>query len=444
MLYDNAQLAIVYLEAWQHTGDAAYERVAREILDYVAREMTSAEGGFYSATDADSPDASGREEEGRFFTWTADELTDLLGAGDEAVVSSTYGVIEGGNFEGRSILHRIKPDRAVAAELHMTTTRVAEVLANARRILYDARALRRPPMRDEKIITAWNGLMISAFAQAGWMLDEARYIALATRAARFVLEEMRADDGSLLRTYPAQKKGASSFLDDYAFMVEACLDLYQASGDLVWLKRAAALQSDQDLRYLDPGAGSYFLTPGDGEQLLVREKPTYDGAIPSGNSITANNLLRLHDLTGDAKWRDRAERLFVSLGALVARSPAAFPSLLVALDHYYDAPLEIAVIAPVRRQEADRLVERLHRAFVPNKAATVLTDAEAENQLAEIPWLEGKRAIHGRSTAYVCERGRCDLPTPNPGTFQKQIERRRLYPSFTETSPPRLSFERTK
>ncbi|MFZ1866545.1 MAG: thioredoxin domain-containing protein [Polyangiales bacterium] len=444
MLYDNAQLAIVYLEAWQHTGDAAYKRVAREILDYVAREMTSAEGGFYSATDADSPDASGRDEEGWFFTWTADELTDLLGAGDAAVVSSTYGVIEGGNFEGRSILHRIKPDRAVAAELNMTTTRVAEVLANARRILYDARALRRPPMRDEKIIAAWNGLMISAFAQAGWMLHEARYIGLATRAARFVLEQMRADDGSLLRTYPAQKKGASSFLDDYAFMVEACLDLYQASGDLVWLKRAAELQSDQDLRYLDPEAGGYFLTPGDGEQLLVREKPTYDGAIPSGNSITANNLLRLHDLTGDTKWRDRAERLFVSLGVLVARSPTAFPSLLVALDHYYDAPLEIAVIAPVSRQEANRLVERLHRTFVPNKAATVLTDAEADNQQAEIPWLDGKRAIHGRSTAFVCERGRCDLPTPNPGTFQKQIERRRPYPSFTETSPPRLSFERAK
>jgi len=364
-------------------------------------------------------------------------MTQLLGADDASVVSSAYGVTEAGNFEGRNVLHRVKPDRAVAAELHIPTARVAQVLASARRILYHSRALRRPPLRDEKIIAAWNGLMISAFAQAGWMLDEARYIGLAARAARFVLEQMRGDDGSLLRTYRDQKKGASSFLDDYAFMVGACLDLYQATGDLDWLKRALELQSHQDARYLDPEGGAYFLTPSGGERLLVREKPTYDGAIPSGNSITANNLLRLHDLTGDAKWRARAEHLFAAFGLLVARSPSAYPSLLVALDHYYDAPLEIAVIAPLNRQEAGPLVERLHRTFVPNKAVTVLTDAEAAQQQAQIPWLEGKRAIHGRSTAYVCERGRCDLPTPNPRAFQKQIDRCKPYPSLIETSPSR-------
>jgi uncharacterized protein len=444
MLYDNAQLAVVYLEAWQHTGDAAYQRVAREILDYVAREMTSPEGGFYSATDADSPTSSGEDEEGWFFTWTADELLQLLGSDDAAVVSAAYGVTQDGNFEGRNILCRAKRDSEVATELRMPPARVAEVLANARRVLYDTRALRPPPMRDEKIIAAWNGMMIAAFAQAGWMLDEARYVSLAARAARFVLEQMREEDGSLLRTYRHGKKASSSFLDDYAFMVEACLDLYQATGEVFWLSRSVELQSEQDASYLDAESGGYFLTPSDGELLLVREKPAYDGEVPSGNSITASNLLRLHDFTGNANWRRAAERLFASLGLHVTRFPNGYPSLLVALDHYYDTPLEIAVIAPLNRQEAGPLLERLHRTFVPNKAATALTDVEAEQQQVHIPWLEGKRAMRGRSTAYVCERGRCDLPTQNPPAFQRQIERREPYPSFTKTSPPPLRFERGK
>jgi len=444
MLYDNAQLAVVYLEAWQHVGDAAYERIAREILDYVAREMTSPEGGFYSATDADSPNPSGRDEEGWFFTWTDDELAQLLGDESFAVVSSAYGVTQNGNFEGRNILHRAKRDQEVAAELRMPSARVAEVLASARRTLYDARASRPPPIRDEKIIAAWNGMMISAFAQAGWILEEARYTDLAIRASQFVFEHMRAEDGSLLRTYRGGNTTSPSFLDDYAFMVAACLDLYQATSDVVWFQRSVELQRDQDARYLDVESGSYFLTSSDGERILVREKPAFDGAVPSGNSITAQNLLRLHDFTGDAKWRRGAERLFASLGLWVTRSPDGSPSLLLALDHYYDTPLEIAIIAPLRRPEAAPLLERLHRSFVPNKAALLLTAAEAEQQQIQVPWLEGKRPMHGRSTAYVCERGRCELPTPNPSVFEKQIRRFDPYPSFAKASPPRLPFERAK
>ncbi len=444
MLYDNAQLAVVYLEAWQHTGDPAYQRVAREILDYVAREMVSPEGGFYSATDADSPTPSGHDEEGWFFTWTPEELELLLGADDAAVVSAAYGVTKQGNFEGRNILHRAKTDREVAAELRIAPKRVAEVLANARRILYDARGLRPPPIRDDKIIAAWNGMMISAFARAGWILEEVRYIEIGAHAARFVLDEMRAEDGALVRTYRNGKKAASSFLDDYASMVGACLDLYEATGDVVWLKRAVELQSDQDARYLDAQGGGYYLTPSEGETLLVREKPAYDRAVPSGNSVAASNLLRLHDLTGDATWRHTAERLFALMGLRATRSPNGYPLLLVALDRYYDTPLEIAVVAPLSRQEAGPLVKRLRETFVPNKAFAVLTDAEAAEQQAQVPWLEGKRAMRGKSTAYVCERGRCDLPTPNPALFHKQIDRRKPYPSFTRTSPPRLPFERAK
>jgi uncharacterized protein YyaL (SSP411 family) len=304
--------------------------------------------------------------------------------------------------------------------------------------------LRPPPIRDEKIIAAWNGMMITAFAQAGWMLDEPRYSAVASRAAGFVLDRMRSDDGALVRTYRDGKKGSSSFLDDYASMVGACLDLYEATGGAVWLQSAVKLQSDQDARYLDTQSGGYYLTPSDGETLLVREKPAYDRAVPSGNSLAARNLLRLHDFTGDAKWRSRAERLFASLGLRVTRSPNGYPLLLVALDHYYDTPLEVAIVAPVGQDEAAPLAARLRETFVPNKAFAVLSDAEAAEQQAQVPWLEGKRAMGGKATAYVCERGRCDLPTPKPSVFQKQIGRRKPYPSFAKEPPPRLPFERVK
>ncbi len=444
MLYDNAQLAVVYLEAWQHTRDPDYRRVAREILDYVAREMTSPEGGFYSATDADSPTPEGHDEEGWFFTWTPDELEELLGAEDAAIVTAAYGVTPGGNFERRNILHRVKTDREVGAALRTSPKQVAERLQSARATLYEARALRPPPIRDEKIIAAWNGMMISAFARAGWVLNEPRYTQAADQAAKFVLQTMRADDGSLVRTYREGKKGANSFLDDYAFMVGACLDLYQATSDVTWIKHAIELQTDQDLRYLDDQSGGYYLTSNESESLLVREKPAYDRAVPSGNSVSAQNLLRLHDFTTDAKWRTTAERLFASFSFRVTRAPNAFPLLLVALDHYYDTPLEVAVLALLERDEASALAGRLRETFVPNKAFAVLTDAEANEQQAQVPWLEGKRAMAGKSTAYVCERGRCDLPTSNPALFQKQINRRKPYPSFAKSSPPRLPFERAK
>ncbi len=442
MLYDNAQLAALYLEAWQYTGDESYRRIAREVLDYVTREMTSADGGFYSATDADSPAPSGHDEEGWFFTWTPKELEALLGPDDAKIVSNAYGVTQRGNFEGRNILHRVKTDREVAAELGIPPEKVAEVLGRARGVLYDARGSRPPPIRDEKIIAAWNGMMISAFARAGWALGDAGYATSGARAARFVLDAMRDEDGALVRTYRDGKLASESFLDDYAAMVGACLDLYETTGDLAWLVDALALQEQQDERYLDTSAGGYYLTPNDGEDLLVREKPAYDGAVPSGNSLAAGNLLRLHDLTGDVKWRETAERIFASLAFRVTRSPTAYPLLLAALDHYYDLPLEIAIISPESRDQGAALEERLRTAFIPNKAFAVLTDAEAARQQGRVPWLEAKRAMRNQSTAYVCERGRCELPTSNPRVFQEQIARTKPYPSFAGAAPPRLPFER--
>ena len=227
-------------------------------------------------------------------------------------------------------------------------------------------------------------------------------------------------------------------------MVAACLDLYQTTGFAGWLLAAIELQTEQDARFLDSEAGDYFLTPNDGETLLVREKPAYDQAVPSGNSVAASNLLRLHDFTGDKEWRAAAEKLFASLAFQVTRAPTAFPMLLTALDHYYDAPLEIAIIVPETHAEGIPLAKRLGETFVPNKAFLLLTESEAERQSTEVPWLEAKRVIGGRPTAYVCERGRCELPTSKPPVFAKQIAKRKPYPSFVDAPPRPLPFERPR
>jgi len=442
MLYDNAQLTTVYLDAWQLTGNPEYRRVARDILDYVAEEMTSPEGGFYSATDADSPTPSGHDEEGWFFTWTPDELEQLLGKERAAIVGAVYGVTPRGNFEGRNILHRKMTDREAASKYEVTPKRVAEVVAQARQVLYEARASRPRPIRDDKVIAAWNGLMISSFARGAWAFNEPRYAALGTKAARFVLSEMRDDDGALLRTYKGGQKSSTAFLDDYAFMVAACLDLYEATADEGWLGRALQLQTIQDARYADVQEGGYFMTPNAGEALLVREKPSNDGAVPSGNSVAALNLLRLHDFTDDAKWREQVEALFTSLAGRIQRAPSGYSELLVALDYYYDVPLEIAVVAEADLADTTALAKRLRETFVPNKVFCSLTDSTASVQQRVVPWLEGKRALQGKATAYVCERGRCDLPTASPAVFQRQIDKRRPYPSYAETAPPRLPVSR--
>ena len=438
MLYDNAQLASVYLDAWQLTGDGDYERVAREILDYVAREMTSPDGGFYSATDADSPTPSGHDEEGWFFTWTPEELEQVLGAENAEIVSAAYGVTPGGNFEGRNILHRVKTDREVAKQVRKPSRHVAEALTQTRSALYDARASRPPPIRDEKVIAAWNGLMISAFARGAWVLDEPRYADVAGAAAGFVLDHMRDADGELVRTSKDGQTSSTAFLDDYAFVIAGCLELYEATADEAWLTRAIALQTVQDENFKDKQERGYFMTAADAEELLVREKPTHDGAVPSGNSVAALNLLRLHDFTGEAIWREQAEALFASLGGWVQRAPAAFPQLLLALDYYYDVPREVAVVSQAEVDDEGPLTSRLRATFVPNKVFCVLTESEAEVQQAKVPWLEGKRSIKGKPTAYVCERGRCELPTSSPGVFQKQLDKRQPYPSFASAALPKL------
>jgi uncharacterized protein YyaL (SSP411 family) len=424
MLYDNALLAVAYTEAAQVTGRADFARVARETLDYVQREMTTPDGAFYSATDADS-----EGEEGKFFVWSQQEIEHVLGAGPEtARFLRYYGVTAGGNFEGANILNAAHPDEAEWA-----------ALAPARQKLYDVRARRVPPLRDDKVLAAWNGLMISGFAVAGRVLDEPRYVAAATRAATFVLDRMRisgrtplpatpaavggALNGRLARSFKDGRPGPAGFLDDYAFVVAGLLDLYEAGFDRRFLEAAVALADETERLFADPTNGGWFMTAGDHETLLAREKPAYDGAEPSGTSVALANALRLSTYTTDDKWRQRAERAFAAVGVVLTSRPMAMTEALLALDWATDGAREIAIVLPRGGgpQSAAPLLAALRKQFAPNVVRAVVAEEDVAALAKVAPFVEGKVATGGKATAYVCERGACQLPTHDPSALAAQL-----------------------
>ena len=420
MLYDNALLAVAYLEGYQATGLKDFERVAREILRYAARDMTSPDGAFYSATDADSLTESGHREEGWFFIWTPDEIEDVLGKERARVVNTYYAVTARGNFEGRNILNTPRPLAEVASELELTPKDLRAVINESRELLYNARAERPPPLRDDKILAAWNGLMISAFAQGALVLNEPAYAARASRAADFVLTHMR-KNGRLLRSHKDGRARHNGYLEDYAFLIAGLLDLYEATGVSRWLKEAIALDAVLAKRYEDKQNGGFFLTSDDAEKLLAREKPAYDGAEPSGNSVQVLNLLRLHEFTLREEYRQRADSALRAFHDVLKRSPSALSELMLAVDYHLDNPMEIVIVTRSSRAESEPLLAKLRKTFLPNRILAVVTEAELVTQKQEIPLLGGKRVQKGLATAYVCERGVCELPTGDPEVFAKQI-----------------------
>ena len=420
MLYDNAQLALVYLEAWQLTGERSFARVAREILDYVRREMTSPGGGFYSATDADSETPEGHHEEGYFFTWTLPELRTALAPEEARLIERLYRVTASGNFEERNILHLEGSREEARAELGLSPRVFEARLASARETLYQSRASRPSPGLDDKILTAWNGLMVTAFARGALVLGEARYLESAARAARFVLDEMRDEEGRLLRSYRGEAHHRA-YLDDHAMMVEGLIELYEASGEIGWLREALALQAEQDEHYATP-EGGYFLTADDAEPLLARDRPSQDGAMPSGNSVSALNLLRLSLLTGQDALRARAERLFSASSLSLSQGGSGLGRMLTALDFYLDTPLEVVLLIP-DGGSAEALLPALRESYLPNRSLSFVHAADVAEHTALIPLLDGKVAQGGALTAYVCERGRCELPTSELRVFRRQLAR---------------------
>ncbi|MCC6159895.1 MAG: thioredoxin domain-containing protein [Deltaproteobacteria bacterium] len=427
MLYDNALLVRAYLDGFLVTGDADFARVARETLDYVLREMTSPEGMFYSATDADSLGPDGHMDEGYYFTWTSNEIRVALGDADAALVLDHYNVRDRGNFEGRSILHTPMPLAVVAARHRLDVEEARGQIDGARDILRRRREERPKPLCDTKIQTSWNALMISALAHGARVLGDSRYAEAARRAAHELLASVLVD-GRLRHTFKDGVAQHAGYLDDYAFLIGALLDIFEMDFDPKDLASAKRLQGTLDAHFAD-GSGGYFMTADDHEELLARQKPMYDGAEPCGNSVAALNLLRLAAYTGDDAYRVRADACLRAFGQVLTKHPRAMAEMFCALDLCTDRAAEVVVVRAEGDGE-DPLVERLRRVYLPNAAMIVMRDEAHQRALAGAsPLAANKVRIGGRSTAYVCERGMCLAPTTDPEGFEQQLREAKPYPS---------------
>ncbi len=413
MLYDNALLSTLYLHAYQVTGDPAYRRVVEEVLDYVAREMTSPEGAFYSTQDADSEGV-----EGKFYVWTPAEIDAALPPDEARVARAAWGVTPGGNFEGKTILHAAQPVAAVAESLGLPVARAQELLAGARAHLLAARAARVPPGRDEKVLVSWNGLMLRAFAEAARALDRADYLTIARRNAGFVLTQMQ-QDGRLLRTYKDGRAHLAAVLEDYAFYADGLLALYEADFDLRWFTAARALADAILARFADP-RGGFFDTATDGEQLITRPKDLLESSMPSGNAVAAGVLLRLYAYTMEDRYYDAAVGTLQAAGTLLAEYASGVGRMLTVLDAYLAEGREIAVMGDPAGPATRALLAVVAQGYRPHTVTAAAPPGDAA-AVAAIPLLADRPQIDGRPTAYVCVNYACRLPVTDPAALAAQL-----------------------
>ncbi len=413
MLYDNALLAPVYLHAYQLTDNDFYRRVVTETLDWVTREMVDAAGGFCSTLDADS-----EGHEGKFYIWTLDELTALLGADDARFVAAYYDVTARGNFEGVNILHVGASLGAVAERVGVDASLVQAALDRARPILFAAREQRVHPGRDEKALTAWNGLMLRAFAEAAAVLDRADYRATAERAADFALTLLRRD-GLLLRTYKDGRSKLNGYLEDYAFLADGLLALYEATFDPRWLSEAHTLAETMVTQFWDDADGGFFDTGRDHEALIARPKSVFDNAIPAGNSVAVETLQRLAVIYDDGAYAAKADRVLRGLLEPMTRYPTGFGRILCALDFSLATPQEVALVGEPDASDTAALVAVLRRHFHPNTVIALRRPDTPENDQPAL--LRDRDPIDGQATAYVCERYACKLPITTPDALTERL-----------------------
>ena len=410
MLYDNAQLARVYLHAWALTGDQRYEDVTRAVLGYMRRELTTDDGAFAASQDADTEGI-----EGLTFTWTAAEIRELLGP-DAPLFEAAYGVTDGGNWEGRSILHRAASDDELAARFELDVPEVVARLATTKRTLIDRRATRPQPARDDKALAAWNGLAIAAFAEAGRLFADPVYVAAGVRAAETIVAGLLGDDGRLMRSWKDGRAVGNGVLEDYADLADGLLALYEATFDERWFTTARALMDRVLDRFADP-AGGFFDTADDHERLVTRPKDVQDNAVPSGNAVAATVLLRLAAWTGEGRYLAAAERAIRAVAPLAGRHPTAFAQWLVTIDMALADALEIAVVGAAEEPAMAALVEPAARGYRPNQVLAASPDPDA----SAVPLLHGRQRIDGRPTAYVCRGFACRLPVTEPDALLAQL-----------------------
>jgi uncharacterized protein YyaL (SSP411 family) len=395
-------LARVYLHAWQVTGNEFYRIITAEILDYVAREMVDPSGGFYSPQDADS-----EGEEGKFFVWTPDEIRAVLGEEADAFIAA-YGVTHHGNFEGKNILEFV-------GDMNQRAT-----MNEARRKLFVAREQRVHPGRDEKVLTSWNGLMLAAFAEAARVLDRDDYCLVAERNADFLLRELRQENGRLLRTWKAGEAKLNGYLEDYSYLIEGLLELYQSTFEPRWFLAAQELAETMIAHFQAPDGG-FFDTSDDHESLITRPRDLQDNATPSGGAMATTVLLRLAGLTNELRYVDIAQQALAQMQPMMSQYPLGFGQWLQALSYTLAKPKEIAIVGDPDSADTQALLRIARDGYRPFQ---VMALGAQDTQPAAIPLLQDRGLVKGRAAAYVCRDFTCQAPTTEPEVLQTQLARR--------------------
>ena len=413
MLYDNALLVRLYLHAYQVTGKPLYRRIVEETLEYVLREMTDPNGGFYSAQDADS-----EGEEGIFFVWRPEEVVEALGRTDGSIINRYLGVTLQGNFEGRSILNVAEDSGTIAREAGMSEDEFTDLLRRSKAKLMEVRGRRVRPERDEKILTGWNGLMLAAFAEAGAVFNRPDYAAVAEKNAAFLLDNLR-QDGRLLRTYKDGRARLNGYLEDYAFLIAALIALHETTFGERWLREAISLGRSMVDLFWDEASGQFYDTGHDHEELVIRPRDTMDNAIPSGSSMAADVLLRLAVITGESEHQVRAVAAIRSARETMTRFPTGSGHWLCALDFYLSTPKEVVIIGERDEAGTQALASELYRHFLPNRV--FLGKSNGDDSMPQLPLLEARDKIDGRATAYVCQNYVCQMPVNDPAALAKQL-----------------------
>jgi uncharacterized protein YyaL (SSP411 family) len=415
MLYDNALLAATYVEAYQATGDEHYAQVARETLDYVLRDMTGPEGGFFSTEDADS-----EGEEGKFYVWTPDEIEHVLGEEQGTTFGRVYDVTDAGNFEGHNILNLPKTLSQSAKILGRDEGELAASLAASRAKLFAVREKRVHPGKDDKVIVAWNGLMIDALARAGAALGEPRYLAAAEQAAVFLREHLRRPDGRLLHTWRQGRAKLDAYLDDYACLANALVSLYEATFDAGHLEEAGRLADVMLQHFADTQNGGFFYTADDHEELIARNKDVTDASVPSSSAMAATALVRLAKLTGKAEYAEAAQRTMESSAAVLKQAPTAMGQMLLAVDFQLGPTYELVFAGDAQNAALTDLRKR----FLPNKVLAGAVDNESGEQPPELlrDLLVGKAASGAEPMLYVCEGFTCQAPAKGATTIAAALE----------------------
>jgi uncharacterized protein YyaL (SSP411 family) len=426
MLYDQAMLVHAYTEAWLATSNPVFERTVREIVAYVQRDMTSPEGAFYSAEDADS-----EGEEGLFFLWATAEVEKILGEEDAAFAASVWNLESKGNYSdevrgertGRNIPHLARSHREVARDLRMTDEDFEKRLESIRSRLFEARERRIHPLKDDKVLADWNGLMAASMAFAGRAFDEPEWVEAAQKAVAFVLEEMHTDSGRMLHRYRDGDASIPAFLDDYVFMTTSMLELYDATFNPDYLERARSLQQQTNELFWDTDGSGFFFTATDNEELLVRQKEVYDGAIPSGNSMAADNFVRLGRLTSDSEYLQGADHIFAAFANEANQLPSAHSQLISALQRGVGPSLEVVIAGEPGSNDTQALLRTVRGMYLPQAAVLLVPPGKSGATIRKLaPFAESYEPVDDKAAAYVCRDFTCQLPTTDPAKLKELLE----------------------